>query len=84
MKNSYTCLTYLLNLWWEGNRFTIFYDGNHCWSEDFDLGNCERSNNFDAIENYHDKKTIIKIFNLNETDQKTLTEYFEFRELKNQ
>ena len=77
------CLTYLLTLWREGNRFTIFYDGNHCWSEIFDLGNCERSDNFDAIENYHNKETIIKIFNLNKTDAKTLTEYFEFRELKN-
>ena len=78
------CLTYLLNLWRDGNRFTIFYDGNHCWNENFDLGNSERSDNFDAIENYHNKEIIIKIFNLNKTDAKTLTEYFEFRELKNQ
>jgi hypothetical protein len=83
MKNNYTCLTYLLNVWRQGDRFTIFYDGNHCWSEKFDLGNCGRSDNFDAIETYHNKETVIKIFNLNKTDAKTLTEYFEFRELKN-
>lgn len=91
------CLTFLLSLWREGHRFTIITNENHYVGVNdkkiFELGNEFKKDlqlgyslhggdrylpiDFGALER------TIKIFSLNETDQKTLTEYFEFRELKN-
>lgn len=77
------CLTYLLDLWRKGNRFTIFYDGNHCWSESFDLGNCKKKDVYYTLEHFHSKDVVINSFELNLEDSKTLNEYYEFRATKN-
>jgi hypothetical protein len=77
------CLTYLLDFWHEyevtsSQRFKIYYDGNHCWSDKYDLGNCKRSENYDLIENFHDKETVKRIFNLDDKYSTILDEYYTF------
>ena len=71
-----SCLTYLLDFWRE-KRFKIYYDGNHCWSDEYDLGNSERSEKYDLIENYHEKETVKRIFNLDDKYSKIIDEYYE-------
>ncbi len=81
------CLTYLLNLWKEGHRFTIFYDGNHCCGINekklFDLNNTFKKDfllgfgaRYEKIENCHKKETIKKIFDLNLEQQQIIDDYY--------
>lgn len=82
------CLTHLLKLWKEGHRFTIFYNGDHCFGINekkvFDLNNTFKKDflsgeghRYLPIEKCHEKKVIKEIFNLTEKQKTILYEYFE-------
>jgi hypothetical protein len=82
------CLTHLLDLWEKGNRFKIYYDGNHYCGvneeELFDLNGtfkkCILSGNagrYLPIEHYHNAEVTKHIFGLNKRYSKVLEEYYE-------
>ena len=80
------CLTYLLNLWEQGNRFTIFYCGDHCIGVTkegiLDFGNFnwqEQTVHMMPIEKWHNKKTVSKIFNLSKEQNELLKQYYNDR-----
>lgn len=76
------CLTYLLDLWRQGQRFKIVYNGQHVIGINeyiiYDLENSFIENNspYLPLEKCHSKETIIKIFDLVEKDIKTLKQYY--------
>lgn len=81
------CLTYLLQLWDQGHRFTIFYDGNHCCGVSdkklFDLNSTFKKDMMDGnagmylpLENCHSKEVTKRIFNLGYKHSKILDEYY--------
>jgi hypothetical protein len=87
-----SCLTYLLQMFSQGHRFLIFYDGNHCCGINekklFDLNGTFKKDvllggvfRYERIEKCHEKEQIKRIFNLDEKNSKILDEYFVY--LKN-
>jgi hypothetical protein len=81
------CLTYLLDLWDKGHRFSILYNSDHCIgvnkSETFDLGNCIHKNllkNLKPIKEVHSKDTIKYIFNLSEVESEILDSYYRYNQ----
>ena len=82
------CLTYLLDLWSQGHKFTIFYNGNHCCGVNekklFDLDGGFKKDMLNGyadmylpLENCHSKEVVKKIFNLDERYSKIIDEYYE-------
>lgn len=82
------CLTYLLQLWEQGHRFTIFYDGNHCCGVNdkklFDLNGTFKKDmllgegfRYEKLQNCHEKETVKKIFNLDNRYSKLIDNYYE-------
>lgn len=76
------CFIYFLDLWWKGERFKIFYNGDYVIGYNeidfFDYGNYDYINLiiFLFIENWYIKEIIVKIFELNELDIKIVEEYY--------
>ena len=79
------CLKYLLQLKLKKYKFDIFYNSNHCIGVNdlniFDYQGMfkteikEKSNlvgNYLLIEEYHDKKTLKKLFDLTEEEYNIL------------
>lgn len=86
------CLTYLLDLWQRGHRFTILTNVDHYIGVNekkiFELGNTFKKDlmsgyaltggsSYERIETAHKKETVKKIFNLTEEQYKILEEYYE-------
>lgn len=85
------CLTYLLQLWEQGIRFTIISNENHyvgvndkkiyelgdTFKKDLQLGySLSGGNNYIPLV-FGDKKRLKKIFELDDRYSKTLDDYFE-------
>lgn len=79
------CLKYLLQLKIKKHNFKILYNGDHCIGVNmldiYDYNNQFKNNlllgnklnsNYLPIEEYHNKETLIKIFNLNEEEAQKL------------
>jgi len=79
------CLTYLLNLWSRGERFNIFYNGNHVYALqnglifDFDYRQRGDESRYLPLEESHNLETVIKIFELDERFSNLLEEYYLWR-----
>ena len=81
------CLTHLLDLWLNGHRFVIYYNGDHCFAMNekkvFDLNNTFKKDFLEGfgfmyipLKESHNLETVIKIFNLDEKYSKILEEYY--------
>lgn len=86
------CLTYLLLLLESGHKFKILGNGNHyigvnskkilelgdTFKKDLQMGySFMGGNSYLLLEKCHDKKTVKKIFNLDERFSKIIDEYYE-------
>ena len=79
------CLKYLLQKRIQKHKFDILYNGDHCigvnmlaiydynsqFKNDLLLGN-NLNKNYLPIEQYHDKETLIRLFNLTEKEAQIL------------
>lgn len=86
------CLTYLLQLLSEGHSFKILYNGNHCigvnrkrifeiddtFKQDLLAGYSLRGGDvYLPLEEGFSHSTVVKIFSLNQKEQKLLEDYYE-------
>ena len=80
------CLRYLLNLWARGEKFKIYYDSNHCFGLQnglvFDFNYRQRGDEsrYLPLEESHNLKTVVKIFELDEGFSNLLEEYYKWKE----